>query len=427
MTRTHALPPIPFDPAIEEMEENEARLAEKIDAKLNRLQEITFSDYGHAQRSVHAKSHGLIEATFEVLDHLPAELAQGLYAKPGKYPAIMRFSTIPGDVLDDSVVVPYGLAVKVIGAEGQYLPDTKGVAVQDLLMVNSPTFASPNLKSFYVGQVVLTATTDTGQFWKKWFSAAMRRLARAVDAFGGDSSGLRQFGGPPPHPLGETYYSQTPYRFGRYVAKFAIFPSSPTLRALTGTPIAVKGRPNALREEVIQAFHRSGGEWEVRVQLRNDPAMPVEDSTVRWSEEQSPFRTVARIKAKPQPAWSEARAQQVDDGLSFAPWHAMVDHQPLGSINRARRPAYPNAARFREAHNNHPIVHPKDRVELSDAPACPYGFAPGREGLRPNTPDARAYGLGQPLNKTARKVLFATAGVGIIALAVFALRRKGDD
>src|SRR5258708_6928935 len=33
----------------------------------------------------------------------------------------MRFSTIPGDILDDSVSTPRGLAIKVIGVEGERL------------------------------------------------------------------------------------------------------------------------------------------------------------------------------------------------------------------------------------------------------------------------------------------------------------------
>ena len=50
----------------------------------------------------------------EVLDGLPHVLAQGLFATAGTYPVVMRFSTTPGDLLDDS-----GLDAARRGAEGR--------------------------------------------------------------------------------------------------------------------------------------------------------------------------------------------------------------------------------------------------------------------------------------------------------------------
>jgi hypothetical protein len=68
----------------------------------------TFADSSHALRSVHAKSHGLLKDSFEVLTGLPDALAQGLFAKPATYPVAMTFSTIPGDLLDESILTPSG-------------------------------------------------------------------------------------------------------------------------------------------------------------------------------------------------------------------------------------------------------------------------------------------------------------------------------
>ena len=62
------------------------------------INEKTFADGGHALRSVHAKTHGILEGNLEVDTDLPGDLAQGLFAKPGRYPVVMRFSTIPGDI-----------------------------------------------------------------------------------------------------------------------------------------------------------------------------------------------------------------------------------------------------------------------------------------------------------------------------------------
>jgi hypothetical protein len=53
-------------------------------------------------------------------------------AKAGTYPAVLRFSTVPGDVLDDNVSTPRALAVKLIGVKGERLAGGEGDTMQDL-------------------------------------------------------------------------------------------------------------------------------------------------------------------------------------------------------------------------------------------------------------------------------------------------------
>jgi len=67
----------------------------------------------------------LLEGQIEILDQLPPMLAQGLYATPATYTVAMRVSTIPGDVLDDNVSVPRGMALKLIGVPGERLDGSK--------------------------------------------------------------------------------------------------------------------------------------------------------------------------------------------------------------------------------------------------------------------------------------------------------------
>ena len=117
-------------------------------ATMRYIAEKTFADGGHAIRPVHAKSHGILEGYLEVDEGLPSELAQGLFAKPGDYPLVMRFSTNPGDILDDSVSVPRGLAIKVIGVEGERLDGSEGDVTQDFLLINGPAFGAPTPKAF---------------------------------------------------------------------------------------------------------------------------------------------------------------------------------------------------------------------------------------------------------------------------------------
>jgi len=414
--------PLAYEPGVEHPEPDEARATASINQQMRGILETTWKDYGHAVRSVHAKSHGLLQGELRVLDGLSGDLAQGVFARLGTYPVVLRISTNPGDILDDTVSSPRGLAMKIIGVEGERLPGSESDATQDFIMVNGPAFVAPNARGFNQSLKLLAATTDTGQTWKKALSAVLRSAVQALSAAGADGSSLKALGGHPlTHPLGETFYTQTPFRYGDNVAKLSMAPVSPKLTALKDAPVTLAGKPNGLRAAVIDFFSVNDGEWELRVQLRTNPdSMPMEDATVPWPEDESPYVAVARITVARQPAWNEARAAQVDDGLSFSPWHGISAHRPLGSINRARKEAYAMAAGFRAVHNRCPIHEPLAAMRLSEQAPSVFGTAPGREGRRPNTPDARPGTLGQPLNASARKVASGTMG-GLVAGSLLSL------
>ncbi len=323
--------------------------------------ETTYKDYGHAVRSVHAKSHGLLQGELRVLEGLPAELAQGAFAMPGAYPVVMRFSTNPGDILDDSVSTPRGLAVKIIGLEGERLPGSEGASTQDFVMQNAPAFIVPTPKSFVSTLKLLAKTTDTPQVFKKALSAVLRGAEAGLEAVGGQSARLKALGGhPETDVLGETYYTMAPFLYGPYMAKLSVAPSSPALAARKDAHVPVNGHPNGLRDAVNAFFARDGGEWEVRVQLCTDlEAMPIEDASVPWPEDRSPYLPVARIAVPAQPAWTDARSAAVDDAMAFSPWHGLAAHRPLGAIMRSRKPAYEMSAGFRATHNGCPIHEPR--------------------------------------------------------------------
>jgi hypothetical protein len=101
------------------------------------------------------------------------------------------------------------------------------------------------------------------------------------------------------------------------------------------------------------------------VQLCTDLiAMPMEDASVRWPEERSPYVPVARITAPSQVAWSEAKSAIVDDRLAFNPWHGLSAHRPIGSIMRARKIAYRRSAKARAQRNGCSIIEPGTASDL---------------------------------------------------------------
>jgi hypothetical protein len=135
--------PLRYDPSMESPEPGERETAEELTRTMLGISETTFRTSGHALRSVHAKSAGLLRGEFRVLEGLPAPLAQGLFARPAAYPVVMRFSTIPGDIIDDSISTPRGLALKVVGVEGERLPGSEGDRTQDFVLVDAPAFSAP--------------------------------------------------------------------------------------------------------------------------------------------------------------------------------------------------------------------------------------------------------------------------------------------
>ncbi len=350
------LNPLRYEPSFELVEEDEVQVIQDIVRKLVDISNTTFKHGGMALRSVHAKSHGLLRGQLQVLP-LTAPYNHGLFSQPGVWPAQVRLSTSPGDLLDDRVSTPRGFALKVLNVPGERLAGEIDGTNQEFLLVDAPVFPVPSLKKF-LGQLKLLAiTTDKAPQLKQALSALLRGGESVLEAFGTESVALQGLGG---HPLtqclGETFYSQLPFLYGPYMAKWSVAPVSPALLALTDKPLALGDSGNPLREAVVNYFHDQAAEWELRVQLCTDiERMPIEDATVAWSESESPFVPVARLHVPPQVAWSEALSIEFDEGLSFSPWHGLAAHRPLGAFNRARREAYAASASVRLPRGRCPV------------------------------------------------------------------------
>lgn len=352
-------PPIRYSAALEQPQPTEAETVAQMEGSFDTILETTSKDYGKAVRAVHAKSHGILKGELSIHDDLPPELAQGLFATPGTHPVVMRFSTNPGDILDDAIGLPRGLAWKVMGVDGDRLPGAEG-RTQDFVMVNAPAFAAPTPAKFAGNLKLLAKTTDKGEWAKKALSYVLRGAEAALEAVGTESTLLKTMGGSKNvHPLGETYFSATPFRHGSFVAKYQVVPVSPDLTALTHTVIDTSGRPNAIREDMQRSAAQVRGEWEVRVQLlRDTEAQPIEDAATPWPEDVSPYITVATIRTEPQDSWSADKVAEVDENLRFSVWTGLAAHQPLGGVNRVRKPVYDHSVEYRRRFNGCPLHEP---------------------------------------------------------------------
>ncbi len=360
-------PYLPFSDGVEAIAPDEAETLEAIIASLSTVSRILADRYRHAVRPSHAKSHGLIKGTLTVPGDLPEPLAQGLFARAGTYPMIARLSTEPGELMGDSVHTPRGFSLKVIGVEGEMLAGHEGEVTQDLLLNSGRRFAVADLKGFLRIQRFLEEIVNQPEGTKKAGTALGYAANGALHLVGHDSALLDFFGHPHTHPLGESYFSHAPLRWGDYVAKLGLFPADPELERLGTVTIEPAFRYSALKDAVTAHFARAGATYELRAQLRtNERTQPVEDASVEWSEAESPYRTVARLSFPAQDAYSPARRVFCDDRLSFSPAHTLAAHRPLGSLMRGRITAYRRIAELRAGLNAVTRVEPRSIDEIPD-------------------------------------------------------------
>ena len=355
--------PVPYSPAVETIADDEAETIAELRETLLSMQKTMLEHTGHGLRSVHAKSFGLLRGSLEVLPGLPPALAQGLFATPKVYDLVARFSTPPAEELDDRVSLPRGISLKVVGVEGERLPGSENDTTQDFLMVDGPVFNAPDAKHFLSSLKLLAKTTDKAEGGKRALSVLLRGTTAVLGAVGIESPTLTSMGGhKQTEPLGSVFFTQVPLRFGDYIAKLSLVPVSPSLMALKDQPLPEEfaDQPDGLRGSINAFFAEDdSAELELRVQLNTDlEKMPIEDASVEWPEEESPYVAVARVRIGRQTGWSEERSKAIDDGLSFSPWHGLEAHRPLGGVMRARREVYPPSAGFRGAANGCPMHEP---------------------------------------------------------------------
>lgn len=354
-----------YTPDVETIEPDEEAVFDRIIAVMRQGGALTRERYGHAVRTSHAKAYGLLKGELRVLPNLPPELAQGLFALSRTYPVVARLAQVPGELLDDHrVSTPRGLALKVIGVDGEMLPPHAGETTQDFVLDTGKAFIAPGAMTFLAQITATEAAAKLPQAVKSVVSATARATNAALNAVGLNSANLDFYGHPFRHPLAESYYSQAPIRYGDHIAKLSITPATPGQRARGEQPLALDG-PDGLRQVMGEFFRSNAAEFDVGIQLCTDlDTMPVENAHAEWPEDRSPFRPVARLTFPPQNAFSEARRAAVDDGLLFCPAHSLEAHRPLGSIMRARMRAYEVLGRERRTANGSGNKEPRAIDEI---------------------------------------------------------------
>lgn len=355
-----------YDAGIETPDADENDAIDGIVEAMTHESRIVADRERHAVRASHAKSTGLLVGTLTIAAGLPLELAQGLFATPGTYDVAVRLAQGPGETLSDRVSTHRGMAIKVFGVRGEKLAGHAD-DTQDFVLASGPTFPSGTAQGFLRDAKQLESATPLSEGLKSAVSATARTLNKVLKAVGTESAKADFFGHPFSHPLSEPYYSQAPLRYGDFVAKVAAFPSSPELLALADAEIGTQADPEGFRTAVVSFMRQHEAVFELRAQLWTDAErQPIEDASVEWSEQDSPFRTVATLRLAPQEAHSVARAKYFDDVMTFRPAHSLAAHRPLGSVMRARLKVYAALSAFRHQRNG---VAPAEPAGIDQLPA----------------------------------------------------------
>jgi hypothetical protein len=317
---------------IEKIEPDENARFERLAATFGELQKKNARG-GAPQRGLHAKPNATARAELQVLGDLAPHLRQGLFAEPRTYAAYVRFSNGQGFHQADPKPDVRGVAVKVLGAPGKkVIPGMEDAPTQDFLLIKTREFPFRTPDEFVS---LMWAARDP--------ALAPFRVLGAL-GFGRGLSLLRKLVAgikEAPASLATTrYFQPLPIRYGAYAARVSLAPHAPHAKG-DGAP--AKRSPEYLAEDLAARLRQGPVVYDLQVQLFVDEARtPIEDPTVDWSDADAPWSTVARLTLPQQDLASPAgqKLARFAEGLSFDPWHAMVEHRPLGAVMRARNHVY---------------------------------------------------------------------------------------
>jgi hypothetical protein len=218
------------------------------------------------------------------------------------------------------------MSISVADVPGMNL--TPGETRMDFVLNSHPVMMVPGAKEF----LELLRANEAGGLRRILYFATHPKAARVAFA-------SRQ--NPSSH-LDIPYWSTTPYLFGQGRAvKYVARPCSERTSQLPATLT-----PTYLRDALTTHLAQAEACFDFLVQFHtDDDRTPIDDASVEWTE---PEHRLARITIPPQRVDDPSRENACED-VSFNPWHALADHRPLGSMNRARREIYRAMSEFRRA------------------------------------------------------------------------------
>jgi mono/diheme cytochrome c family protein len=350
-------------------------------------------------RGTHTKGV-CVRGTFEVFDlaktiadpALAARLAKGIYAKPGVYPATIRFANGASKVQPDAEHDVRGMSFAIEVPAGVLQPTAMRL---DFSMNNASTFPINDAHAFASLMKVDSANGTVGKL-RALFGlpfADIRGVFRTA------RQGIKQQN-TPARPYQQTrYWSTVPFAHGADDAiKYSALPGASNITRPLG-----KG-DNILRDELLRHIYDDTemSYFDFALQLLDaarmtsqgkpqDPAFWIENASVDWPESEAPFVTVGRLTLTRASVLSPADCELMHIDVNG---NSIPEHKPIGSINRARSAAEGASRRARLAAN------PTGAFAMEVPSTAPRG------------------GIGDLRLRTVFRVIAAVAALGFFAIAM---------
>ncbi|MFI0433422.1 MAG: catalase [Candidatus Nanopelagicales bacterium] len=288
-------------------------------------------------RAFHRKQIAGLKGELVIPGHLPEAAAQGLFASPGSYDVLIRLSNGAIAPAADALPDIRGFALSIRGVTGAAALGGE-TDRQDFLLINLPSLGFHDSADF--ARIVPLAASGqtallTGLIKQRGPISGALEAARLTKELS------RWF----PGFATATFYSAAPVRWGDYAGKVRLLPQQHGWD------------PRANRDwgaDVARRLAEAPLVFSLQVQLYLDEQRtPIEDGLATWSEQDSPWLTVATLNVPQQDPSDEAGQQLAAEveAASFDPWAALAEHRPLGEIMRARKVAYYASQRARGAHD----------------------------------------------------------------------------
>jgi hypothetical protein len=292
-------------------------------------------------RGTHAKGVSA-RAQFEVLDitaglesGLASRLARGMFAKPGVFPALVRFANADQKINSDFKPDVRALSFSVDLTRNGTADVNGGARRQDFSMQNATILPINDARAFLATMKVLTASSPPLGLW----SLPLKDKLRVVRTL--TLAGLQSHQTIRPYQQ-LRYWSTVPFRHGPGEAvKHSATPSPDN----PARPLQ-KSNPKGLQDELIRHLNEDSKMscFDFGVQFLDTQRMTywgkhhdanfwIENASLEWKETEAPFHTIGRLTLIPKSQLStdEAATTYIDVTGASTP-----DSTPLGSINRAR-------------------------------------------------------------------------------------------
>jgi len=369
-----------YGPEVEQPEPDFERSLQAVldDMKQHMRGSLKTEGVGLVVRNAHAKGYGLARGEVEILSGIPNEYAQGIYAKPGRHEAMVRFSNGTNHVGDDRFLGPItGIGLKLFGIEGRtLLEDEPDSHTFDYALINHPVFFVNTLKHYiFIQSLFANLGLPPPAMTPEEKEAALHRIlynfvtgkgTLPPEEWAWEELGafLQLAQHKPINLLLSTYWTMGAVRHGDYVAKVRVAPVQSFADRVVQREIDFDSAGQVFRPALVAELRERPYEFDIQVQLSTDLVrMPVEQTTVVWPESLSPYVTVAKLRLPQQDIGGEDNFEKMDK-TSMAPWRVTEEHRPLGSIMRSRLEVYRESSKLRHEANNQERREPKNLAEV---------------------------------------------------------------